>query len=376
METKTVITYNVELETNDAPIIPFLEQVQEIFNFVSKLVFDNKPSLSLKLVHDLCYYKTKNKFPDVPTQLIIKCQQDVMSAYKSIKSNKHKLKEPIKKDKLNLRLDKNLCSKFTQTSIKINIGTGARRPTFNFKLYPKIEELLKNHTTCDPILFSRKGKTYLSIPFEVPSIQPKDDSILGVDLGMRRLFVTSDGDCLKSTEYLKQKRKIRYLKRILQAKGTKSAKRHRSKLKKKEQNFSKNYCHHMANQILKTDKSIIVMEDLSKIKTKKSKYQNLNAKSQIPFYTLLSILTYKAPRVAKQVVTVNPSFTSQDDCRRLERGERKGCRYYAVDGVIFDADYNASMNIANKYSEHPISFKLPLDGSLNLLGRLLSTNQS
>jgi IS605 OrfB family transposase len=156
---------------------------------------------------------------------------------------------------------------------------------------------------------------------------------------------------------------------------TKSGKRKLKKLKRKEANFSKNYVHHIANKILTTDKSIIVMEDLSKIKTKKHKFQNLNAKSQIPFYMLKSILSYKALLVGKRVETVNPAFTSQDDCRGLARGKRLGCRYLGVDGLVMDADWNASVNIAKRYcSELPISY-VPLDGSLYLIGRLLSTNR-
>jgi putative transposase len=236
--------------------------------------------------------------------------------------------------------------------------------------------MFSKYMPCDPLIFIKDNRVFLSTSFDVPAILIKNDTILGVDLGMRRLVTTSNGDCIKSTEYLSYKRKIRYLKRTFQSKNTKSAKRHLKRLKRKEFNFSKNYIHHLANKILETDKSIIVMEDLTKIKTKKNKYQNLNKKSQIPFYLLRTILTYKAPQNAKQVVTVDPSFTSKDDCRKLQRGERKGCRYYAVDGKILDADWNAAINIANKYSEHPISFNDPLDGKLNLIGRLLSTSQS
>jgi transposase len=65
----------------------------------------------------------------------------------------------------------------------------------------------------------------------------------------------------------------------------------------------------------------------------------------------------------------------------LKGGIRKGCRYYASDGKVFDADWNASINIAKRYSQkkeakgvkHPISFKEPSIGSLNLLGRATST---
>jgi len=56
-------------------------------------------------------------------------------------------------------------------------------------------------------------------------------------------------------------------------------------------------------------------------------------------------------------------MTSQDDYRGLGKGIRKGCRYYAVDGKVLDADGNASCNIAKRYSKHLSSFFPAMDGS-------------
>lgn len=75
-----------------------------------------------------------------------------------------------------------------------------------------------------------------------------------------------------------------------------------------------------------------------------------------------TILSYKAPQVGKRVETVNPAYTSQEDHRGLENGIRRGCRYYAVDGVILDADGNASINIARRYCKHLSSFSPAIDG--------------
>jgi transposase len=72
------------------------------------------------------------------------------------------------------------------------------------------------------------------------------------------------------------------------------------------------------------------------------------------------------------VETVSPEYTSQEDCRTQSKIGclRKGCRFYTADGLVFDADWNAAINICNRYSKHPTSFNLPLDGRLNLVGRL------
>jgi len=144
------------------------------------------------------------------------------------------------------------------------------------------------------------------------------------------------------------------------------------KLKRKERNKNKNLCHHLANKILETNSNTIVLEDLHSLKKTKLRKDNYkssksskNRLSQVPFGMLRDILAYKAPLLGKRIKTVNPAYTSQRDHRGLSGGERKGCRYYASDGAVFDADWNAAINIALKYvqtkeahgTKHPVSFK-------------------
>ena len=203
---------------------------------------------------------------------------------------------------------------------------------------------------------------------------------------MKRLFTTSEGYAFHDKTYLRERRKVRYLKRCLDSKGTKSARKHVRKLRHREYNLSKDMCHRACNELLKsTNTSYVVMEDLSKIKTNTSKTndgftrkRHNNAMSQIPLYMFKQILTYKATLAGKQVVSVSPVYTSQTDCRTNKKeGIRTGCRFYCTDGIVLDADWNASVNIAQK-SKHPLSCNnLPIDGRLLFLsGRHSSVCQS
>lgn len=372
-------TYNIQLEfktqEDKDEIISLLKSQQSIFNGISEIIYTNKIKSSLKLIHDKVYSSLRLKYSNIPSQIVIKSEQEAKAAYQSAKSNKHKLSKSIVKNNLSLRLDKRLYSKFTKTNIKLTGLKSNKRMNVTFKLYDKVIALFNSYSVCDPLLFSRNNNIYLSVTFNVPSIIPDNSNAIGIDLGCRRLVTTSEGDAINSKEYLKYKRKIRYLKRVLASKNTRSSKHKLRKVKRKEHNFSKSYIHLAANKILKTDNSILVIEDLTKIKQKKNKFKNNNRISQIPFYMLRQILTYKAQHLGKCVVTVNPSFTSQDDYRGQPRGIRKGCRYYTVDGLVFDADWNAAINIKQRYTEHPFSFKEPFDGTLNFYGRLLSTSQ-
>lgn len=121
------------------------------------------------------------------------------------------------------------------------------------------------------------------------------------------------------------------------------------------------------------------MEDLNKTKQNIKIFKNSDIKRtkhnnrmvQVPFYMLRMILTYKALHAGKRVETVSPYNTSRIDCRTQStaNGEKKGCRFYTADGRVFDADWNAAINILNR--KHPSSFTLPIDGRLNLRCRHL-----
>ena len=156
----------------------------------------------------------------------------------------------------------------------------------------------------------------------------------------------------------KQKRRLRYLKRQLQAaivnKKSKTSKKHLRELKQKEANINKNFIHNLSKQILNTKADVIVLENLKSLKVKKHKYQNKNKISQVSFAKLREVLSYKALLLGKRVIDVCPSYTSQIDSRTGKKdGVRLGCSYRASDGRVLDADINAAVNIG-------LRCKLPL----------------
>jgi len=377
------ITYNIKLKFNDQKDYDFwldmLYKQRNIYNFASILVFDKKPNTMIKEYHDLLYDKIKEKF-QVSSQTIIRTEKDILSTYRSIKSNKHKITVAPQKKSLSLRLDQRMYSNFNKKSIRLISSQSHKRCTVNLRLYPKVEELYDNYKTCDPLIFYRNNNFYLSVTFRIPDKVKQNDDILGLDLGCRRLVTTSDGNCILSKDFNRQKRKIRYLKRVLNSKkkNSHSARTKLKKLSKKEHNISKQYIEKSVNTILKnTDKSVIVIEDLTAIKknTKKKYGSHNNRISQVPFYLFRQILSYKAPLYGKEVKTVNPYMTSQTDSQTGKwKGERKGCRFYTIDNKVYDADWNAAINIAKKSVKHPISYKVPYDGALNILNRQVDVN--
>ena len=318
----------------------------------------------LKGLHDRCYYKIKKELPDIPSQYIIKAEQDVVAKYQAIKHNNHKIGEVPQTNRLSINLDKRIYKWIDKNKIKLTTHT--KRIICSFTPYDKLNEMFNKYKLQDPSLFVKNDNVYLSVVFneETPFID--NNKSIGIDLGIKRLVATSNGDIIKGNGFNTHKRKIRWKKRKLQSKQnhSHSARKKKHALNKKEHNFSKNYIHHIVNILLKNDANTIVIEDLSKIKSKNRGKRFNNRQSQIPYYLLKTILTYKAQSLGKRVEMVKPYFTSQNDYRGIESGRRKGCRYYASDGIILDADLNAANNILLRGSKHSNSCCEALDGQV------------
>ena len=376
-------TYNIELRMSDETRqywMSLLSQTREAFNRCATLVTSSGIQLGLVPVHNLCYDILRTEFPEIPSQGIIRVQKSVLAALRSIRFNKHKNADVPQKKSLSLQMDKRMYSNLSVEGICLSNGNSHKREKCTFVMYDKARELFDTCTFSDPTVFARDNRLFLSIPFEVATPPLKGDRTLGVDLGMKRLFVTSDGQYYTDKEYLKRRRKLRYLKRCLQSKGTRSAKKHLARVRRKERNMSKDMLNRATNALLSCNASVYVLEDLKKIKYRTSRTKegvkrtrHNNALSQVPLAKFREILTHKATLAGKQVVSVSPTWTSQTDCRTGKRdGERHGCRYYCNDGIVFDADWNAAVNIAQR-ANHPTSTILPIDGKMQaMVGKALS----
>lgn len=342
-------------------LLRVLELQRLAFNDISKLQFSQKKR-SKRVLHSLSYRSVREKYPEMPAQVVIRTLNEVISSYRSIKSNKHKISKPAEKKKFSIRLDKRLYSKPKKDPYSIRITTTDKRKTFTISMYPKLKELMDSAPYCDPLIYERNGEIFISLTFDTAIQQEKQRLSLGVDLGIRVAAACSDGRLFVDRKFNNDKRKLRYLKRMLKSKGTKPAHHHLKKLVHSERNALKNQTHLLANAILLTDADTIALENLKGIKAKKHKFQNKNRISQVPLFELRRILTYKAVNMGKHVVLVSPAYTSQTDSVTGKReGERRGRRFYSMSGLIYDADLNAARNIGQR-SKLPVSYGNILDG--------------
>ena len=389
-----MLGYNVKLEfpNNDTEraMLDCLRVEADCYSYVSALLetagFREHP-MSRYAVHYKFYYEIRKQYPSLSSQMICKVIQEVVASWKTCLQAREKFNTP-KKQNLSMTLDKRLYSKLTDHSVNITVP-GFKKVRCTFDTFSRIQYMFDNYNAKNCNIFYRDSQFWLTVQFETPERELVNEDVLGIDRGIKRLITCSDGTAISDKEFNKRRRQIRYLKRCLASKRTKNAKSHLKKLRRKESRMSKDYMYQVANYILSKPEGIIVLEDLAKIKKTTSR-KKINTRSgenkvikrkrhnnrfgQVALKQLQTVLEYKAPLVGKQVATVEPAFTSQLDCRGLPNGKRLGTRYYAADGLVLDADWNAAINIANRY--HPSTFELPIYGKLNLIGRPSSTGLS
>jgi IS605 OrfB family transposase len=204
-------------------------------------------------------------------------------------------------------------------------------------------------------LVHRDGAWFLIATCEVPETgQYEPDGFLGVDLGIVAIATTSDGEVMAGRRVNRYRRRQLNLRRKLQAKGTRSAKRLLRKRARKEARFARDVNHCISKKIVaeaeRTSRGI-ALEDLTGIRhrARLRKPQRVTLNSWA-FAQLGSFTGYKARRAGVPVVYVDPAWTSRTcaDCGHAGKRNRvtqakficRGC------GVAAHADRNASRNIA------------------------------
>lgn len=364
----SVLTYNTPLVFGSAEeekaVFEVLEAQRLAYNECSRIKFFNKLKNSLPEVHDAFYHGFRAAHPEIPSQVVIKAEQDVLAAYRSIKKNKHVVSAPARKRHLSMRLDKRI---FSHKNGVFSIVTFGQRAKCRPHLYPKLEELLKTYKFLDPLLFVRGGKIWIALSFEIGETLSPQTLACGVDLGVRVAAATSEGRLYVDKPYRARRRKVRKLKRQLQSRGTKSARRKLKALRRKERNQSKDFTYRLVNRVLADTKAdVVVIEDLKGLTAGK---RGKKATKQVPFAETRRVLEHKAALLAKPktVIAVKPHFTSQIDSQTGKKsGERRGRRFYAANGCILDADVNAAINIATR-SKLPCSYSYLPNGEKRLL---------
>jgi IS605 OrfB family transposase len=187
-----------------------------------------------------------------------------------------------------------------------------------------------------------------------PPQGPEPDYWLGVDLGIVNLATDSDGVAYSG----KAVRAVRnrQLRKRLQSRGTKSARRLLRKRRRRESRFARDVNHVISKAIVREAKGTgrgIKLEDLSGIRGRVTvrKAQRADAHSWA-FGQLRRFIAYKAALAGVPVVLVDPRNTSREcpGCGLIDRRNRPTRDVFccARCGLAGPADHIAARNIAGR----------------------------
>ena len=206
-------------------------------------------------------------------------------------------------------------------------------------------------------LIYRDGMFFLYVTIDVGDVPEGDPTeYLGVDLGLKNIAADSDGETFGGAHNANLRRRHARLRRKLQRKGTKSAKRLLRRRRLKEARFAANVNHRISKTIVRKAKDTgrgIGLEDLTHIRDRITvRKSQRRAHHSWAFAQLRSFVTYKAALQGVPLVCVDPKYTSQacPECGAIDRRNRPTRDRFACINCGFSAaaDTTAARNIARR----------------------------
>ncbi len=330
-----------------------LQQYKRAISLPLSYGFKNKISNGTEL-HKFSYFTLREQ-TDLPSQLVCSSRCKATEILKSIRSKtkgKFNTKEPKSHRFPTIRFDMNSCSIKENT---IRLSTIKGRIEVPFIRYPFINTNWKNiSATCELQYKYSKDEWYIIIFLNIEPKQLKSENkVVGIDRGCKHIAVLSNNQFFNSEELSKTKNKYNYLRKKLQSKGTKSAKRLLCRLSGKENRFVRDVNHRISKQIVNLPFDTFVLEKLN-IRTKKKYGKKFNKiLSNWSWKQLETFLSYKAELSGKKVCFVDARYTSQkcSNCGHTEKSNRKSQSLFTCKrcNLTLNADLNASRNIKQNY---------------------------
>lgn len=332
-------------------------QFTSAFNLVCSAAWEANEKNGVNL-HHLTYYSAKALCPDLVSDLIVQARTKATEAIKSafaLRKKGRKVSCP-QASWCPPRYNHHTATvKWDKREVRLSAAGG--RMTIPFALPEHYAKYARGRTLTADLLL-RKGRWFLHVAVELPDVQPAtSDAVVGVDLGLNRPAVTSTAKFLGKRHWREVERRYFRLRRGLQAKGTKSAKRHLKKLSGKVNRFRKDCDHVLSRRIVDSvaPGTTIVVENLVNIRkgTKQRGRESRRRMHSWSFAQLRAFLEYKAQEKGCRVVGVDPRHTSQRcfKCGHTARNNRRSqARFVCREcGYEVNADLNGARNIGWKY---------------------------
>jgi IS605 OrfB family transposase len=197
---------------------------------------------------------------------------------------------------------------------------------------------------------------------EAPAPPKEHQERLGVDLGIVNIATDSTGEQFSGKQVSQVRQRSLKRRAILQAVGTRSAKRRLQKISKRESRFQKDRNHVISKTLVaKAAQSCkaLALEDLTGINERTTvRHDQRCERMSWAFYQLRLFLTYKAMAAGVPLVLVDPRNTSKacsacGYCSQRNRQTQASFKCRRC-GHEMNADVNAAINISRAEAKRPM----------------------
>jgi len=294
------------------------------------------------------YRKYRNKYPVLNSAILQNHLRNIDSVIKNYIlwcKKKHKLVSFPKNIKTSIPLRNDLFHfEENKTTKEFDAWLRFLRINFPLKLCDYHKKCLLNMTRVkDSTIIKYMGELYLRLVFETRKPNLSGNKVIGIDLGIIKPIVCSDGKQIGSGKYIKHK-KIEFGKKRSKNQSKKQ------KINGKQSNWTNDLNHKLSRELidycLSQNINVLCLEKLTGNHLANKRFRRYSW----AFKDLLNKINYKAPEAGLKVISVDPRYTSQtcSSCGLKEKSNRKSQSLYECScGAKMNADINAAKNIYN-----------------------------
>lgn len=297
-------------------------------------------------VRKLCYHEVRDRY-GLQAQLAMNATKHASEMIKKTRS------KPSVSEYFSIRYNFPRSASVSNDWSTLSLATIKGRRKYDIDI-PACYEGYLGWDVRESSLIYRNGTFFFCFTFSREiRIQPsRDCRVLGVDLGVNKVAVTSDGDFYGTKVKGKRKDRDEFV-RELQVKGTHATHKRLKERGSRWKRFMTWKNHNISRGIVnKLDEGdVIVMEDLKNIR-KSAKYNEWVHKWA--FRQLQDFIEYKATLRDVRVVYVDPRNTSKkcNRCHSTNTVRHSGFFECKSCGHTLDADLNGAKNIAQRYTRN------------------------
>lgn len=317
----------------------------QVCNQISEVAYHEQEFQKIQL-HHLVYKAQREALPEFSSQLVIRAIDRVSCSYKTKRGrvpNGFKRTASVAYDAR--------CISFRGVE-EVSIWTHEGRLKIPIQVWDE-QKFVFQKGQVDLIL--QNGIFFLLCVIDIPDVKKRPSKgVIGVDLGVKNIATTSEGDIFSSVQLEKKRKQYHDHRQRLQKRGTRSAKRRIKIVGNKESRFRKDVNHVISKIIVSKAKGTqkgIALEDLTHINkraTVRKAYRN--ERMSWSFYQLRNYITYKAEQHGVPLFIVPAPYTSQtcSECGHCEKANRRSQELFLCCscGHTENADFNASKNIS------------------------------